>query len=311
MKVIRSANKFQLALESERKKGRQIGFVPTMGALHEGHLALVRAAKKKNVIVAVSIFVNPTQFGPTEDFKKYPRVLDQDSQLLKKAGVDYLFYPSVEEIYPKGNFVSIQLDSKAAFMQGLCARFRPGHFEGVATVVAKLFNLTGACRAYFGAKDYQQTVVVKRLVQDFLMPVQIVVCPTIREKDGLAMSSRNRYLTSEERHQALMISQVLLALKRSLEKASVSSMSFDLLKKQAANYLQRGGLKIQYFELVDPVTLSAVSQIQTKMVALVACYCGKTRLIDNVIIRIPQGAVKSVRDRKIAVARRAEQRQRQ
>lgn len=288
MKIIRSAKQFQKTLERERGRGRTIGFVPTMGALHAGHLALVHEAIKKNDITAVSIFVNPAQFGPNEDFNKYPRVLNQDARLLRRAGVNYLFYPAVEEIYPEGCSFSVKLDSEAGFAKGLCGRFRPGHFEGVATVVAKLFNLSGACRAYFGAKDYQQTVVIRNLVKDLLLPVQIVVRPTVREKDGLAMSSRNRYLNSDERKRAAVIYQALSGLKYCLENPSSSRLNLKVLKKQAVAHLEREGLVVQYFEIVDAETLLPAGELRAQMVAAAACFCGKTRLIDNAIIRIPQ-----------------------
>ncbi len=288
MKIIRSAKQFQKTLEAERLRKRTIGFVPTMGALHAGHLALVQASRKKNKITAVSIFVNPAQFGPGEDFKKYPRFFNRDAKLLREAGVDYLFYPAVEEIYPEGCSFLIKLDAAADFARGLCARFRPGHFEGVATVIAKLFNLSGACRAYFGVKDYQQTVVIRNLVKDLLIPVQIVVCPTLREKDGLAMSSRNQYLNAEERKHSAVIYQVLSGVKLCIENPSSGEMNLELLKKQALKNLKREGLNVQYFEIVNPETLLPVQVLESQMLAATACFAGKTRLIDNVIIRIPQ-----------------------
>ncbi len=284
MKIIRSAKQFQKMLEAERLRKRTVGFVPTMGALHAGHLALVQASKKKNKITAVSIFVNPAQFGPNEDFKKYPRVLNQDAKLLREAGVDYLFYPSVDEIYPKGCSFSVQVNPEAGITKGLCARFRPGHFEGVATVVAKLFNLSGACRVYFGAKDYQQTVVIRNLIKDLLIPVQMIVCPTLREKDGLAMSSRNRYLSAKERSQAAEIPKVLSALKRSLKILGSVGMDLASLKKQAVSSLEEAGLRVQYFEFVEPETLLLLAKKQSKMLVAVACFAGKTRLIDNLML---------------------------
>ena len=286
MKIIRTAKQFQKTLERERLRGRAVGFIPTMGALHAGHLTLVQAAKNKNQLVAASVFVNPTQFGPHEDFKKYPRVLAQDAKLLKKAGVDYLFYPSVNEMYPRAEALSIQFHPQASYVKGLCGRFRPGHFEGVATVVAKLFNLSGACRAYFGAKDYQQTIVIKQLVKEMLFPVQIVVCPTLREKDGLAMSSRNQYLSQDERLRATEISRVLFALRQSLKNSGSADMDLKPLKKQAITHLDGKGLNVQYLEIVNPQTLAPLTKIQSRMLVAVACFCGKTRLIDNVIIRL-------------------------
>lgn len=285
MKIIRKAKQFQEIMEKERLRGRTLGFVPTMGALHEGHLALVHASRKQNQITAVSIFVNPTQFGPNEDFSKYPRVLRQDSLLLKKAKVDYLFYPSVDEIYPSHNSFSVKLDPQAEFATGLCGRFRPGHFEGVATVVVKLFNLSGACRVYLGAKDYQQTVVIRNVVRDLLLPIQIVVCPTVREKDGLAMSSRNRYLSTEERLHAAAIPQALSSLRHSFKSSKRTFALLASCRKKAIQYLKQNGLKVQYFECVDAATLAPIRGGRPKRIlAAVACYAGKTRLIDNVII---------------------------
>lgn len=289
MKIISKAKLFQKTLEGERRKGHSIGFIPTMGALHAGHLALVRAAKKQNSITAVSLFVNPTQFGPHEDFKKYPRDLKRDAALLRRAGVDYLFCPAVDEIYPKGEVFQVRVSDSSFLTQSLCGRFRPGHFDGVAMVVAKLFALTGACRAYFGAKDYQQTVVIKKLVRDMFFSIQVIVCPTVRDKDGMALSSRNQYLSPGERKQAVKISQVLFALKRSWSRAKRLPFSLELVKKQAVRNLEQAGLRVQYFEAVDPETLAPLRESQSKILVATACFAGKTRLIDNVILCVPRG----------------------
>jgi len=286
MKIIRSAKLFQKTLELGRARGKSIGFVPTMGALHEGHLSLVRESKKQNDLTAVSIFVNPTQFGPQEDFKKYPRVLKQDSALLKKTGIDYLFYPSVGEIYPEGTVCSVKIDAvkNPYLIYSLCGKYRPGHFEGVATVVAKLFNLSGACTAYFGEKDWQQTRVIKRLIEDFKFPVSLKVLPTLREKDGLAMSSRNRYLSFSDRRKAGLFAR---ALKIAARKASTNE-SLERIQKTALWDLKRLGLRPQYFEFVDGQTLQPLKKSRRGMRLIAACFAGKTRLIDNVIIRAPQ-----------------------
>jgi pantoate--beta-alanine ligase len=269
-------------MESLRRKGKTIGFVPTMGALHEGHASLIKKARKENDICAVSIFVNPAQFGPQEDFKKYPRPALQDHRLLVKEKVDYLFYPSTTAMYPEGfaTYVEAEHDSLSAV---LCGKFRPGHFRGVATVVAKLFNLTGPCRTYFGAKDYQQTVVVKRLIDDLDFNIDLRVLPTVREKDGLALSSRNRYLSDEERRRALVVPQTLFWLQDQIQKGNPNLAG---LRRQALERLKRAADRVDYLEIVDPDSLASLRRVQPKMVAALACFVGKTRLIDNVIMRM-------------------------
>lgn len=282
MILIRSAKQFQATLEKARRSGKSIGFVPTMGALHEGHLSLVRKSKKQNSLTAVSIFVNPAQFGPKEDFKKYPRVLKQDSELLKKAGVDYLFYPSVEEIYPVGTVCSVKINAvkNPYLINSLCGKYRPGHFEGVATVVAKLFNLTGACTAYFGEKDWQQTRVIKKLIEDFKFQVELKVLPTLRESDGLAMSSRNRYLSFSDRRKAGLFARIL----KSAVKKAAAKEPFTRVRQAALWDLKQLGIKTQYFEFVDGQTLEPISSGRRGMRLIAACFVGQTRLIDNVII---------------------------
>lgn len=283
MEIIRNVKQLQRILQARRTSGKRVGFVPTMGALHEGHLSLVRASNRENDVTVVSIFVNPTQFGPNEDFKKYPRVLRRDQRLLAKAKTDYLFYPSVKTMYPEG--LAKPLKIKGAkwprLAKGLCGKFRPGHFQGVVTVVAKLFDAVGPCRLYLGAKDYQQTAVIRRMVSDLDMDVRVRVMPTVREKDGLAMSSRNRYLSPDERCRALAISRVLFGLKRDLsqKKGNLTSLKAGALRK-----LKKNVDRVQYFEVVDPVTLRSLKRPQKKMIALAACFVGKTRLIDNVTI---------------------------
>ena len=280
MELIRDPKKLQAILVRERRKGRRVGFVPTMGALHEGHLALVRAADRENDVTVVSIFVNPTQFGPQEDYSKYPRVLGADIKKLRTTGTDYLFCPSVAAMYPPGYAVFVDVSPSLANV--LCGKFRPGHFRGIATVVAKLLNITGPCRLYLGAKDFQQTVVIGRLVRDLNMDVRVRVMPTIREKDGLAMSSRNRYLSARERCRALAISRILSGLQRDLlrKKGSVAG-----LKARALRELKKNVDRVQYLEIVDPETLAPVKELSREMVGLTACFVGKTRLIDSVIIR--------------------------
>lgn len=279
MKIIRSPKKIQAVLERERQRGRSVGFVPTMGALHEGHVSLVRASNRENDVTVVSIFVNPAQFGRGEDYAKYPRVPGADKQKLRAAKVGYLFYPSLAGMYPEGYATFIDLNPGLTHV--LCGKFRPGHFRGVATVVAKLLNMMGPCRIYLGAKDYQQAVVVSRLVSDLNLKSRVRVMPTVREKDGLAMSSRNRYLGRDERRRALAISRGLSLLKKDILQ---TGKSLESLRAKAFRELERNVDRVQYLEIVDAETLAPVKKRQEKMVLLTACFVGKTRLIDNVII---------------------------
>lgn len=280
MKIIRDPCQLQKILQRERARGKTVGFVPTMGALHEGHLSLVRASDRANDVTVVSIFVNPTQFGPKEDFKKYPRTLGTDLKKLRKTKIDYLFLPSVAAMYPEGCITHVEVDPKLSGT--LCGKFRPGHFRGVATVVVKLLNIVGPCRLYLGSKDYQQAAILNRVVEDLRIDCRVHVMPTVREADGLAMSSRNRYLSSSERRRALGISRVLTALKRDILK---KRGAIAKLKVLALKGLKKNVDRVQYLEVVDPVTLHPLRKYQKKMIALAACFVGKTRLIDNVIIR--------------------------
>ncbi|MDD5217038.1 MAG: pantoate--beta-alanine ligase [Candidatus Omnitrophica bacterium] len=285
MKIIRSPEVLQREMRRQSRRGREIGFVPTMGALHDGHLALVRRAHRENDLVVVSLFVNPTQFGPKEDFKRYPRPFREDCRKLRWAKVDYVFYPPVKAIYPEGDSAYVDFaprENGVDLTHVLCGKFRPGHFRGVATVVAKLFCLVGPDRVYFGAKDYQQTVVVRRLIRDLHLGIKFCLCPTVREKDGLAMSSRNRYLDPAERRQALEISKTLFWIRKEILRGN---RQIARLRRRAIQNLRKTVDRLQYLEIVDPESLSPLSRFQPSMVALVACYVGKTRLIDNVIIK--------------------------
>ena len=266
-------------MERLRKKGESIGFVPTLGALHEGHLSLIRRARRENSIVAASIFVNPTQFGPQEDFKKYPRPLAADGRLLKKEKVDYLFYPSAAAMVRKNSVTTLDPGKLA---EGLCGKFRPWHFRGVATVVAKLFHIVKPHRAYFGAKDYQQAMIVRRMIEDLNFDIEFRLCPTVREKDGLAMSSRNCYLSMEDRRRAVWISKVLFGLRREIQSGRRDILK---LKREARRELSRHIDRMDYLDIVDPLTLESLTRFQPWMVAAAACFVGKTRLIDNVIIQ--------------------------
>jgi len=280
MRIIKNIKEMQATSMGLLREGKTIGFVPTMGALHEGHLSLVRAAKKDNDIVVVSIFVNPLQFGPREDFERYPRDLEGDSEKLREEGVDILFFPDMREMYPSDfrTYVEVQ-----GLSEKLCGAFRPGHFRGVATVVTKLFNIVKPSRAYFGAKDYQQTVIIKRLVNDLNMDIEVIVCPTVREPDGLAMSSRNLYLNPEERRAALVIYRTLQEVAGLIKKGEKNP---EVLKMHALNALGSEPLvsSIDYAGIYDPESLEEVSEIKGRVLIAIALRIGQTRLIDNIMV---------------------------
>ncbi len=263
-----------------RKEGKTIGFVPTMGYLHEGHLSLIRAARKECDAVVVSIFVNPMQFGPKEDFKEYPRDLERDKGLAGEAGADIVFYPSSEEMYSEGFSTFVNVEGR--YTETLCAFSRPGHFKGVATVVLKLLNIVSPDVSYFGQKDAQQAAVIKKMIKDLNMDTDIRIMPIVREDDGLAMSSRNVYLSEDERRQALN-------LYRSLEKAKEmvcgGEASSTAIKSEMKRIIEEGkDLKIDYIETVDADSLEPVETVKENTLIAVAVFIGKTRLIDNIII---------------------------
>jgi pantoate--beta-alanine ligase len=262
-----------------RRDGRPLALVPTMGALHEGHLSLVRAARAARGAVAVSIFVNPTQFGPSEDLAKYPRSFERDCEMLEREGVEFVFAPSVEEMYPAGAVTWVTVEELRGKLDG---GSRPGHFRGVATVVSKLFHIVEPDKAFFGQKDAAQVAIIRRMVRDLNLPVEIVVCPIVREADGLAMSSRNAYLSAEERKRALV-------LHRSLERVKqlVHAGDRDAARLVAAGreeFAQEKAVRLDYFEVVDPDTLDPVADISSGGLVAVAAYVGGTRLIDNVLV---------------------------
>ncbi len=283
MKICVTIPEARAACGDARASRKRLGLVPTMGALHEGHLSLVRAARAQCDAVAVSIFVNPTQFGPAEDLSKYPRQFDRDCQLLEKEGIQILFAPPVEEIYPnassndRGTWVVVECLSEK-----LDGRSRPGHFRGVTTIVSKLFHIIEPEVAFFGQKDAAQLAVIRRMVQDLNFPVEIVACPIVREPDGLAMSSRNTYLNREERSRALV-------LRRSLQE---TWQQFDAGERSAAKLISAAKeviarepeVVLDYFEIVDPDTLDPVERISQKTLVAVAAYFGSTRLIDNIVL---------------------------
>lgn len=284
MEIIRIPRIMQGTSRNYIIKGKTIGFVPTMGALHEGHLSLVKRARQENDITVVSIFVNPMQFGPTEDFEKYPRDIKGDTEKLQQEGVDIIFIPERTSMYPEGFLTHVDVEK---ISEKLCGAFRPGHFRGVATVVAKLFNIVKPTRAYFGQKDYQQTVIIKQIVKDLDMDIDIVVCPTIRELDGLAMSSRNLYLDEGQREASTEIYKCILEASELIESGIIDSIYItgEMRKRLIDNSLIS---EIEYCGIYSPTTLEELSHIEGEVLLAVAVRIGETRLIDNMIIKIKQ-----------------------
>ncbi len=263
----------------ERKKeGKTIGFVPTMGALHEGHLSLMRASVAENDFTVVSIFVNPTQFGPNEDYETYPRSFEKDCNLCFSVGVDVIYAPSVEVMYPEDYSTYVIVEKVS---EGLCGRSRPHFFRGVATVVTKLFNAVLPDRAYFGQKDAQQCVVIKRMVRDLNMGIEIIEMPIVREPDGLAMSSRNMYLTPAQRKEALCLSRGLFKVEDMIKNGERNvDVIKDILRKEMEN------VKIDYIEVVDANTMEPIDKIRGEVLVAIAAWVGRARLIDNIKIKV-------------------------
>jgi pantoate--beta-alanine ligase len=281
MQVIPTIAEMRTALRTSHHRQRIIGFVPTMGALHEGHLSLIRAAKEKCHVVAVSIFVNPTQFAPGEDFTRYPRTFDADRAALEKEKIDFLFAPSAEEMYPSDSTTYINVEEIA---DRLCGRSRPGHFRGVATVVSKLFNIVQPDFAFFGLKDAAQYAIIRRMVRDLNIPVEIVGCPIVREPDGLAMSSRNVYLSPEERRQAIVLSRALKKVEGNFRAGERDMQKLIAIARQLI--AAEPDVRLDYFEIVDPDTLAPLTAIGNQpALAAVAAFVGNTRLIDNTLLR--------------------------
>jgi pantoate--beta-alanine ligase len=262
-----------------KKEGKTIGLVPTMGYLHEGHLSLARSAKRLNDVVIMSIFVNPIQFGPNEDLDSYPRDLQRDEDLAATAGVDVIFYPSVKEMYPEGFATYVNVEG---LTEKLCGARRPGHFKGVTTVVAKLFGIVKPDMAYFGQKDAQQAIAIKKMAEDLNMDVGIKVLPVVREKDGLAMSSRNKYLSGDERNDASVLYRSLQAAE-SLVKAGEKNPK-KIMQAMEALIKAKSAAKIDYIAIVDPKDLKDIDTISGKALVALAVFVGKTRLIDNIIV---------------------------
>ena len=283
MKVIRQSRALDRILAALRKKNKPVGFVPTMGSLHEGHLSLVRRAKKENGIVVVSIFVNPLQFGPNEDFKRYPRNAAKDYKLLEKTGADILFLPEVAEFYPKDFQTSVSVPRLGGL---LCGASRPAHFAGVATVVLKLLNLIRPSVVYLGQKDYQQCRVIEQMLEDLSFPVVVCRMPIVREPDGLAMSSRNVFLSAKERRQAVFLHRSLEECRKDVRRG-VRNASF--LKKKIREMLKNvKNTRIDYVEIVDAQTLEPVIELKKRslVLAALAVYFSNARLIDNVLIKV-------------------------
>lgn len=277
MKICKSIDEMRAARAGVGSK--VVGLVPTMGALHEGHLSLVRAAKAQCDLVVVSIFVNPLQFGPTEDLAKYPRDFDRDRDLLQKEGVDLIFAPSVEEMYPAAAVTYVTVEGLSG---KLCGGSRPGHFRGVTTVVSKLLHIVAPDRAFFGQKDAAQSTIIRRMVRDLNMPVEIVVSPIVREPDGLAMSSRNAYLDTEDRKSALVLHGSLVAVAESFKHGERDVQA--LIKAGKQTFAQQTSAQLDYFEIVDPETLDPVSDLSRGVLVAVAAFVGKVRLIDNIAL---------------------------
>jgi pantoate--beta-alanine ligase len=279
MKICPTIREVRAASRSLREHGKRLGLVPTMGALHEGHLSLVRAARARCDAVAVSIFVNPTQFGPSEDLARYPRRFEHDCELLEKEGVDILFAPSTGEMYPKGELTWVTVEGLSEKLDG---RSRPGHFRGVTTVVAKLFHIVAPDAAFFGQKDAAQVAVIRRLVRDLNFPVEIVVCPIVREPDGLAMSSRNAYLNPDERQRALVLQRSLQRVEKEFRAGQRNAAGLAAGAKQMI--ADEPQVRLDYFEIVDPDTLDPLDEISRPALVAVAAYVGSTRLIDNTVL---------------------------
>jgi pantoate--beta-alanine ligase len=281
MKIQKTVAEMRTASRGVRTAGKRLGLVPTMGALHEGHLSLVRAAKAQCDAVAVSIFVNPTQFGPNEDFSKYPRTFERDCALLEKEGVEFVLAPSVEEMYPGGAVTYVTVEGLS---EKLCGRSRPGHFRGVTTVVAKLFHIVEPDLAFFGQKDAAQVVIIRRMVRDLNMPVEIVVCPIVRETDGLAMSSRNTYLDPQQRKSALVLHRSLVRIEELFRRSERDSAK--LIDAGNEVFAREPSVRLDYLEVVDPENLDPVRRISNCALVAAAAFVGATRLIDNVILKI-------------------------
>jgi len=280
MRIIRTVKEMSAFAKSIKLKGKRIGFVPTMGYLHEGHLSLMRIARNKCDVLVASIFVNPTQFAPNEDLDAYPRDFARDEMLCEREKVDILFYPSVNDIYPKDFRTEVRVHELGDV---LCGASRPTHFAGVTTVVAKLFNIVKPDIAVFGQKDAQQAVIIRRMTADLNFDVEIVLGPIVREADGLAMSSRNKYLSAEERETAPVLYRELSEAKSAIEAGELAD-SEDVIEFIRSKILSTGDFRIDYIAVADPDSLEPVEEIQGQVLVLIAARIGSTRLIDNILV---------------------------
>ena len=278
-RILATATDIRAAVRAAKKQGKTVGFVPTMGALHAGHIALVRAAKARSDFVVVSIFVNPTQFGPNEDLAKYPRTFEADRQKLEAEGVDLLFAPTVEEMYPTGAVTFVTAEGITDRLDG---RSRPGHFRGVTTVVAKLFHIVEPDVAFFGQKDAAQASIIRRMVRDLMFPLELVIVPIAREPDGLALSSRNVYLSAEERKQATVLSRALREVQARFEAGERNPAK--LIEAARRVFAGEPSARVDYIEVVNWETLEPVATAQNGTLVAVAAFVGATRLIDNVVL---------------------------
>jgi pantoate--beta-alanine ligase len=279
MEVAETIESIRALIKTARDSGKSIGLVPTMGALHIGHISLIEAALKKCDYVVVSIFVNPTQFVPGEDFEKYPRPYEEDLAICKKQGVDAIFAPSPKEMYPDENLTWVNVEK---ITEPLCGQFRPGHFQGVTTVCSKLFNIVTPDIAFFGQKDAQQAIVIRRMVTDLNMPLEIVVCPTVREPDGLAVSSRNKYLSKQQKKDALNIYKSLTKCREMID-AGVKDVS-KIATEMRKILLKVSSIEIEYINILDAETLGNIDRIGGKVLVAVAVRIGPARLIDNILV---------------------------
>jgi pantoate--beta-alanine ligase len=279
MEVAKTIEEVRSLVSNARSEGSKIGLVPTMGALHIGHISLIEAADKDCDFVAVSIFVNPTQFGPGEDFEKYPRPLEADLEICRKAHVDVVFAPEPRQMYPAKNITWVNVEK---LTEPLCGRSRPGHFRGVTTVCAKLFNIVAPDAAYFGQKDAQQAIVIKRMVADLNMPLEIVICPTVREPNGLAVSSRNQYLSEQQKKDAANIYKSLQTCRRLIDAGTTETRQIIAEMQKILQQIPSG--QIEYISIVDAETLESIEIIVGEVLAAVAVRIGTTRLIDNILV---------------------------
>jgi pantoate--beta-alanine ligase len=279
MHILTCAEEVTAVSREARRAGKRVGFVPTMGALHQGHLSLVRTARAQSDVVMASVFVNPKQFGPTEDFSRYPRDPERDSAMLAAENTDYLFLPSTEEMYPAGAASWVSVEGLSEKLDG---RSRPGHFRGVTTVVAKLFNIVQPGLAFFGQKDAAQVAIISKMVRDLNFDVRIVVCPIVREADGLAMSSRNAYLNPDQRKRASVLYRSLMRVQSLVDRGESSSARLLVAGNQVM--AEEPSIRLDYFEIVDRHTLDPLADVSAGALVAVAAYVGSTRLIDNIVV---------------------------